>query len=426
MKRRLSTLLALALLTAAPLASADFKRDYQEALEAIEDGDYGTARESLEAAIADEPGAKDKMRSYGMRFIPYVPHFYLGEALYNLGDCAGAVAAYDEAMSQGIIQGLDEFPALQQNRDACQASVVDVSAIADNASSAIDALEVAVRDLNALKDEPILASEWDSQAAWSGTLAEAEAALGSLRSQLDAAVEARDAETIENIDAQAMALSDRVQQTSGAASQRVAGLRAEEQRRVAQAAERARTQLASAVQSARSAASQSPPDAASRQAQNELNALIARFQQLGSNASTAAINQLSRELTGKVREFRTAVQTHENRERAIAARTPPAELKRIAEAYFAGQYDSAVQLANPAAFSDERARIQALLFRAASRFKQYTLGGAESTQLMSQVQADISSIKQLDRQFTPFVSAFPPKFTELFNASGRTASTAGG
>ncbi len=399
------------------MAQADFKRDYQEAVDAIDDGDFAKAREKLEEAIAEEPTSQARVRTYGMRFVPYLPHYYLGEALYQLGDCEAALAAWDEALAQGVVQGLDEVTTLQQNRQACEAQVVDVSAIAMDARSALEALGESIADLSALEDEDLLRGEWSADSPWQTTLSRATAELATLRTDLDAAEAARDAETIEQVDREATQLRDDVQAATGAASQRLAALRSQRERELANAADRARRELLAAATAARQAVNENAPDAASRQARNELAALVAQSDQLGANASTQRLNQLSRSLNGKVREFRTAVQTFENQRRAIARRTPPPALKQLAEAYFSGEYASAVRLADSASFNDERERIQALLFRAASRFHQYELGGREANNELEQVQADIRSIKALDRNFSPFVAAFPPKFTELFDAT---------
>lgn len=52
----------------------------------------------------------------------YLPHFYLGEALLNLGDCSGALAAWEESERQGIVQKQrDELKLLQVGYTACEA-----------------------------------------------------------------------------------------------------------------------------------------------------------------------------------------------------------------------------------------------------------------------------------------------------------------
>lgn len=390
---------------------ADFKADYDDALKAIESEDWSTALSSLESAISDNGQSQERVRMYGMRFIPYLPHYYLGLARYRLGDCQGAIEAWDTAVNQGVIQSQDEYSRLQQERRACEAQVVDVSAIAANAESSLEALEVSLQDLQNLKAEELLADEWS---AWEGPLSQGEEGLARLRGALAAAREAKDSDAIESIAAEADQLRQAAQQAAGAASQRLAVVRDQQARRLADARDRARRELLQNVAQARSVLGESAPDSKSRQVQQTLGNLVARADQLGSSASPSAMNQLNRELSGTVRSFRQAVQEFENQQRAIARRTPPPTLKQAVEAYFAGRYETAAELADPAKFQDERERIQALLFRAASRYNLYLLDNQVTRSLLQQAERDIRSIKQLDANFSPYVAAFPPKFTELF------------
>ncbi|MDX1570467.1 MAG: hypothetical protein R3200_08280, partial [Xanthomonadales bacterium] len=262
-----------------------------------------------------------------------------------------------------------------------------------------------------LKGEDLLANEWSS---WEGTLSEGQSGLSRMRNALDDAVQSKDADVIESIAREAADLTRSVQTAAGAASQRLAAIQDQEAKRMAAARDRARRELSQNIAQARSLASESAPDDKSRQLKQSLQNLLARADQLGSSAATSAMNSLSRELSSTIRSFRQARQEHDAQQRAIARRTPPAGLKQTAEAYFAGRYQDAASLADPAKYSDTREKIQALLFRAASHYNLYVLANGEERSLLQQAERDIRSIKQLDRGFSPYVAAFPPKFTELF------------
>ncbi len=55
----------------------------------------------------------------------YLPHYFLGEALFNLDDCAGAVDAWSKSEQQGAIRTRPEFVAvLQKGYVACEAKGV--------------------------------------------------------------------------------------------------------------------------------------------------------------------------------------------------------------------------------------------------------------------------------------------------------------
>ena len=126
----LTSVTTLALLLAAQEAVADFKQDYGRGKRAFEKGDYAAAIEDLEKAIADNPESQEKVRIYGMRFEPYLPHFYLGAAKFATGDCNGAVAAWNEAISQGLVQSQPQYADLQRDMPTCAVETIDVSAIA--------------------------------------------------------------------------------------------------------------------------------------------------------------------------------------------------------------------------------------------------------------------------------------------------------
>ncbi|MDX1571194.1 MAG: hypothetical protein R3200_11975, partial [Xanthomonadales bacterium] len=187
--------IVLVLICLAGAAFADFKEDYDDALKAIEAENWADAAARLESAISDNGESQERVRMYGMRFIPYLPHYYLGLARYRLGDCQGAIDAWETALSQGVVQSQDEYSRLQSDRQACEAQVVDISAIAANAESGLDALEVAIEDLQNLKGEDLLANEWSS---WEGTLSEGQSGLSRMRNALDDAVQSKDADVIES------------------------------------------------------------------------------------------------------------------------------------------------------------------------------------------------------------------------------------
>jgi hypothetical protein len=113
-----------------------------------------------------------------------------------------------------------------------------------------------------------------------------------------------------------------------------------------------------------------------------------------------------------------SVQDWQAQQQSIADRTPPPDLKRIAEAYFAGDYETVTELADPESFSKDRTRIQALLFRAAANHKLYVRSGEKQSATLRQVQSDIRSIKQMNSRFSPYIAAFSPRFLVLFKQTG--------
>ncbi len=78
-------------------AHADFKRDYGAGVRDYNSGDYADAIEKLQKAIDEESKSQEQVRIYGMRYEPYIPYYFLGQAKFKSGDCAGALAAWKEA-----------------------------------------------------------------------------------------------------------------------------------------------------------------------------------------------------------------------------------------------------------------------------------------------------------------------------------------
>lgn len=77
--------------------------DYDYALRAIDRADWERAIQLLELAISKNPRSSQNARTYGMRFITYVPYFYLGVSHYNLRDTAAAQRYFRQERAAGQI-----------------------------------------------------------------------------------------------------------------------------------------------------------------------------------------------------------------------------------------------------------------------------------------------------------------------------------
>lgn len=102
--KRAVLLVCVLLLVAAPLSGDDGWGDfYKRGLKAVEARDWTTVKASMESAIALKPVAQKPAR-WKNETLTYVPHFYLGIALLELGDVDGALEAFRVSESQGVIQ----------------------------------------------------------------------------------------------------------------------------------------------------------------------------------------------------------------------------------------------------------------------------------------------------------------------------------
>jgi len=102
--KRLALVLVILLLNASSVRAADdFIDHYRRGLDAAAAQNWQSLRASMESAIALNPTAQKRVR-WKNESLPYIPHYYLGVALLQLGDVEGALAEFETSRSQGIIQ----------------------------------------------------------------------------------------------------------------------------------------------------------------------------------------------------------------------------------------------------------------------------------------------------------------------------------
>lgn len=104
-------------------AQADYKRNYTNGLNSYENADYNQAIQSLQRAIDEEPVSQYRVKMFGMRFVSYLPYFYLGQAKHQLKDCKGALEAWTQSLTQGVIQDLEEYSDLQRGFASCESTM---------------------------------------------------------------------------------------------------------------------------------------------------------------------------------------------------------------------------------------------------------------------------------------------------------------
>jgi tetratricopeptide (TPR) repeat protein len=393
-------------------AEADYKRDYTLAKKSFEDGDYAEAIDKLKDAIADNPESNERVKIYGMRYDSYIPHYFLGESYFQMNDCASAMAAWNKALQAGVIQGLDEFSSMQKNMAACKVDTIDVSKIAATARSEIDALETTNRSFAKLQNESLLKQEWTSK--WQPELTRSESLAQTLRQRLEKATGESNPDAIEAVISEAKNAADALSGTEKLAQAQVQAIRSQGAEAERLARENARRELQNATRMARSAETYDGGNAQMTSLLADLQRQISVGESLGETASSDNINEQTQVISNVLRRYNVAVQDWQAQKQSIADRTPPADLKRVAEAYFAGDYESAVKLAAPDGFIKDRAKIQALLFRAAANYTLYVRSGEQQQVILSQVQNDIRAIKKMNSRFSPYIAAFSPRFLALF------------
>ncbi|HKJ18501.1 MAG TPA: hypothetical protein VJ984_14200 [Xanthomonadales bacterium] len=439
--RRFILMIAAAILFAPGVVLADFKRDYGQGLAALRKDDWERVASKMQEAIAEEPRSQAEIRLSGMNFVPYVPHFYLGKALFEQGDCIGAAQAWQTATEQGEIQNMtDEFAELEAGLATCQPETVDVSRIAQAASDEVNVLEEANAEFAALSTDPNLSGEWNSD--WKPRLDASLNIVGQLRDRLAVAVEAADEGQISDIRAEAMLAANEARLNTESAENRAATLRrleaerlaaleqdriqqqqreqdaVQQQQREREARALAHRELQDAIVAAENVLSDQRASQETADVRQALLTAVTAGKSLTVEDSVAALEAQARGIANGRIQLTAALQEWQAQLDEEIRRTPPEQLQQAANAYFAGNYQEVVDMVDPDDLSEPSEKIQGMLFRSAALFNLYTLSGSENTNLLERAKSDIRQIKSIDGGFSPYVAAFSPKFMLLFGDTG--------
>lgn len=131
-------LLALAFLVAPPArAQTPWFVSYEKALTAQEDGDWKGSVQFLKDALATRETEKLKAKTYGLRFINYLPYYHLGLAYYHMKDARKALENFDVSLRQGEIMGdPEEYSRLESLRTELGGVAAAVTPPPDSKASA--------------------------------------------------------------------------------------------------------------------------------------------------------------------------------------------------------------------------------------------------------------------------------------------------
>lgn len=102
MKRLLSTaallVLAIPFAGARPSYAAEWYRDYENGVKAVQAGRYREAIPLLESARSSGTRPGRQVRFYGTRFGEFYPYVYLGTAYLGIGDCENGVKMFQASL----------------------------------------------------------------------------------------------------------------------------------------------------------------------------------------------------------------------------------------------------------------------------------------------------------------------------------------
>lgn len=411
-------LAATALLSARPAAAVGFLESYKAGIEALEAGDPQEAAGLFREAAGERSGEQKRLlgRFY---FKPYLPYYYLGQALFQTGDCPGALEAWAESERQGVVLEQDEERAsLEQGRTACRQRAAALESAEATAREALRRAEEAAVRVEAGAASPELAPEWDEGESDSLRLRQREALalLDQARSRLQAQADATDPGGYERVEAEAAGARQRLEDVLREAERRREQIRVELQAR-RQGAWDAIERLAAAAGEALAAAPRLAGEApALSRRRAEVEAALGQARSLPAEASLEDLEAVRSRLQNGVARLRSA------------AAPPPRELVTAAGAFLAGDYPGVIATLEGRSFSQDRAAAHAHLLRAAARYYLYLEDGSRDEGLREAALQGILDARRADPDLIPPQRAFSPRFLAFYRevAGGEAAPADGG
>jgi hypothetical protein len=403
--------LLLALLASAPAApaGAQYLNAYKDGLAAIEARDWDRAARLMAEAIADRD--EEKLKLPGRLFMrPYVPHFYLGMARFEAGDCAGAIAAWAESDRQGVLAKLPEADVARRGREECadRARRRDLAQARQEARSALSAASVPAAALLDLARDDHTRDVW-RQGSPSPADRHAEG--------LELMRQARELLADESVDEDGIARAEGLVRDASAVFEAVRSdvERLTEERRllVAEKDKGIESRVAQARDVLAKTAYLAPYPRLVRKARADLEGLVQESQRRDST-SQAHLDGLAARLENSTRDLQRL------------ATAPPQTLDDAAEAFLGGRHADVVAKLADASFGERRTRAHARLLLAASRHALYLEGGELDPELRAAAAEDARACRDNDPRLAPKDRFFSPRFIAFFAESVAAAASGAG
>jgi hypothetical protein len=469
---------AAAMLALGAVASADYRASFEKGIKAIDNKDWSGAIEALRAAVAEKSAEGERVLIYGMRYKPYLPHYYLGLAYFNTGNCDAAVKAWAESERQGSVREAAEYRTLQRLREQCRGQGIreaepaqvpspargpDIRQAVAEAEAEIKKGESAATAVARMRGEPENARLWQSDSSLRQTENKASQDLSSARSVLAEARTGNDAARVavardtamrarRELEALQRLVTDRRDRLAAEALEKQARERDAAEKRAAlerqtlekqskerqaenlakekTSAERSRAilrEVGQSVQEARAvladASRRRPLPVEARTTRAELERELKEARRAGPNTSPSDLTNLRDRVVKSAANLRMALNRSPGGVTPPADRTIPPSLLAAADAYFQGDYDKAARTLESANFQQPRAAAQARLLRGAARYGIFVTGGEKDDRLRQKAIEDIRECLRLDPNIAVSSLAFSPRFVEFFK---RSSSPTGG
>jgi hypothetical protein len=396
--RSRSLLVLVALAGFAAILHADYRDAFRRGIQAARRERWAEVLDAMREARKEEPrDTGERINISGMDFVPYVPSYYLGLALYYQKDCGAAVRAWQvldndggiKRISGGDRERVTNFRKICATILAAEAKATPpekpappnakpspperpagpdpaaVNAAAQAATTAIARAEEVERALAPLTKDEFLSKVWRNETALGATEQRGRDALQRARNELEAGRREPNLQRLQEAANSAAAALKEFSAVRGTAEKRrgelAADAKLEEERRTREA------------------------EAAARKAEEARKAEDAR--------KTAAA-----ETTARPASF-----------------TPPPPLAEAARLFFRAQYAEAAASLSKQRYPDGLAAGHAALLRAASNYALYLVGGEKDQKLQEQAASDVRDARRVAPALQPDPRAFSPRFVEFFN-----------
>lgn len=423
---RLSTVLRQALVVAAGVlvgsasGADDPRQSYLDGLRAYERHNWQQAARLLRQAITRRPEEASRARLVGAMPEPYLPHAYLGLALYRVKLCGEAAEAFRATLAQQAVETVPGVAAEVKAAAAhCAALGAADQALAE-AESGWELLEPVLKV--AVASEPSASELSPRHHETLAALARGREALAEAKSGWQPAVAERARVlAVAAVDGFSR-LGSELHGRRTTAQVGAARARLEQTIREALSLEQTDTEQGQARRALASLAAERS-QAQTELRSEDLSALVAAAEQLGeAMASTRrSLEAPVPSLPGVEAPPVTAV-TAPPAPKAPDLEELPTSLRTAMEAYFAADYVRAAELlaaftapaVSPDTGAAARVRLFVALFRAAARYALYLLSGEEDPSLREAAAADLKIARQQDPAFSPHPDFFSPRFVAFF------------
>jgi len=367
---------------------------YKEALRSVEVQDWPKAINLLRQAITDDPNEK------AGTFKKYIPHYYLGLSLYELGNCKAALTVWADSHQQGVITKLKEINTLQQGVGVCRKRILRQDTNSDLAE--VQGFAAALGDL---RDQPELAESWSSGSpSWNERFAAAERLIAAAQSVLERSDNEVTLDDLEKAREQVVSAAQQLEVIQTNARTKFNEVQAKldvRSRLIEMLLEEAREVL-----SATAYLEPFPPRLG--QLRGQVQRLVAEAESLGGTVHPDKLDDLRLSLSKELERLKQE------------SVPPPAPLMAAATAFFSADHARVLEILAGEKFPSGRQSAHAYLLRAASLFSLWVASGSQDDPTHAAASTAVRSCREEDIALVPLDRAFSPRFIEFFFSEGQS------